>query len=85
MTNRVFVGVNLDVTRSGTVCPRAVIWRASTGKDIQYKIDRLKRVCRIPDSDSGYGFRYTIEIRGKEKYLFEEKGKWFVEVEGKAQ
>ena len=83
MVNRVFVGVNLDVTRSGTVCPRAVIWRESAGKDIQFKIDRLKQVCRMSDRDNG--FRYTVEIRGKEKYLFEEKGKWFVEVEEKAQ
>ena len=44
MANRVFVGVNLDVTRSGTVCPRAVIWRESARKDIQYKIDRLTKV-----------------------------------------
>ena len=35
--------------------------------------------------DNGYGFRYTVIIHGKEKYLFEERGKWFVEVEGKAQ
>ena len=85
MTNRVFVGVNLDVTRSGTVCPRAVIWRESAGKDIQYKIDRLTKVCRMSDRDSGYGFRYTVIIHGKKKYLFEERGKWFVEVEEKAQ
>ena len=85
MTNRVFVGVNLDVTRSGLACPRAVIWRESAGKDIQYKIERLKQVRRMQGKDNGYGFRYTVIIHGKEKYLFEEKGKWFVEVEEKAK
>ena len=27
----------------------------------------------------GLGMRYTVKIRGKEVYLFEDAGRWFVE------
>ena len=27
----------------------------------------------------GLGTRYTVKIRGKEVYLFEDEGRWFVE------
>lgn len=45
-----------------------------------YEVDRLKQVCRAASLKvGGCGMRYTIVVCGKETYIFEEDGKWFVE------
>ena len=43
-------------------------------------IDRLIQVKRCAAMKvGGTGIRYTVSISGKETYLFEDEGKWFVE------
>lgn len=45
-----------------------------------YGDDRLKYRCRAASTKvGGCGMRYTVMIEGKETYLFEEDGRWFVE------
>jgi hypothetical protein len=45
----------------------------------QYKINRVADVRLAPSlKGGGLGMRYTVRIRGKEVYLFEDEGKWFV-------
>ena len=45
-----------------------------------YKIDKILDVCRAAcQSVGGVGDRYTCRIQGQETYLWQEKGRWFVE------
>ncbi len=73
---KTYVAVNLDVDEEGTVCPRFIRWK--NGRI--FGIDRLKYKCRASSSKvGGGGIRYTVEINGKEAFLFHEGDKWFVE------
>ena len=46
----------------------------------RYRIDRITDVRRAAcQSVGGVGDRYTCRIRGQERYLWFEKGRWFVE------
>lgn len=45
-----------------------------------YKIDKILDVCRAAcQSVGGVGDRYTCRIQGQKTYLWQEKGRWFVE------
>ena len=73
---KTYVAVNLDVDEEGTVYPRSIRWR--NGRI--FGIDNLKYKCRASSSKvGGGGIRYTVEINGKEAFLFHEGDKWFVE------
>ena len=73
---KVYVEVQLRVLTDGSIRPLSILWEDG----IIYTVDRLRRV--IPAASlkvGGGGTRYTVVIEGKERYLFEENGKWFVE------
>ena len=73
---KVYVSVNLDVNKDGTIRPRFIRWE----DDQKYEVDRVKQICRTASTKvGGCGIRYTVMICGKEAYLFNEDGKWFVE------
>ena len=43
-------------------------------------MDRLLDVRRAASTKvGGQGMRYTCRVRGREVYLFEDEGRWFVE------
>lgn len=44
-----------------------------------FEIDKIKDVCRRAADVGGVGDRYTCMIRGQERYLWFENGRWFVE------
>ena len=45
-----------------------------------FTIDKILDVCRAAcQSVGGVGDRYTCRIQGQETYLWQEKGRWFVE------
>ena len=45
----------------------------------KYPVDRVLDVCRAAcQSVGGVGVRYTVRVRGHERYLWLEKSKWFV-------
>ena len=45
-----------------------------------FQIDRILYKCRASSKKvGGGGIRYTVQIRGRESYLFQEGSKWFVE------
>lgn len=74
--NKVYVAVNVDVDVDGNIRPRVLHWTDGHA----YEIDRLKQRCRAASTKvGGCGMRYTVMIEGKESYLFNEDGKWFVE------
>ena len=60
----------------GKTKPLALTW--TNGK--QYEIDRVMDTRLAPSLRcGGMGMRYTCCIRGKEVYLFEDEGRWFLE------
>ena len=73
---KVYVEVQLRVKADGSVRPISILWEDG----IVYTVDRLRKV--VPAASlkvGGSGMRYTVVIEGKDRYLFEENGKWFVE------
>ncbi|MDO4620359.1 MAG: hypothetical protein Q4B09_07040 [Lachnospiraceae bacterium] len=73
---KVYVDVSLDISRDGFVRPRKLRYEDGT----IYPIDRLLDIRRAASTKvGGVGIRYTVMIRGCERYLFDESGKWFVE------
>lgn len=83
---RQYVNVRVDFDDEGTMFPRSIVW--TDGRE--YPIDRVKDIRSAPAQKAGgQGDRYTVMIRGRERYLFFEHnpdpcdarlGKWFVEV-----
>jgi len=76
VARKVYVDVTLKQDKYGGVLPLDVTWEDGT----VYEVDRLLYVCRAASLKAGgAGTRYTVRICGKETYLFEEDGRWFVE------
>lgn len=78
---KVYVEVQVRVTSEGKVHPLTIKF-----EDGQlYEIDRLID-CRRAHATKvgGTGIRYTVRIRNKQTYLFEDEGRWFVEAKGPA-
>lgn len=72
-----YIIVVAKMTTDGIPKPEEIIWE--NGKT--YKIDKIIDI-RKKSSTKGGGaaLRYTCKINGKEKYLFLNEDKWFVEI-----
>ena len=76
MAHRAYVRVLMDVDEFGKVHPLKIYWEDGRG----FEVDRLVDVRRAASTKvGGRGIRYTCRIRGREIYLFEDDGRWFVE------
>ena len=76
MRKKVYVEVVLKQDTDGNTRPLQKIWQDGT----VYEIERLLYRCRAASLKvGGSGIRYTVQIHGKETYLFEDDGRWFVE------
>lgn len=75
---KVYIGVHLYVDADGAIRPTSIVWEDGR----RYKIDRVRfAVPRASTKVGGRGMRYTVMIEGRERYLFDEDGRWFVEAE----
>ena len=71
-----YVSVNADIDTSGMFLPRFIRWKNGH----VFMIDRIVYKCRAASAKVGSGgIRYTVSIKGKESYLYQEGNKWFVE------
>lgn len=76
MARRVYVRVVVEFDEAGGVRPLSIAW--TDGR--RFKVDRLLDVRRAAATKAGgQGIRYTCRIMGRETYLFEDNGRWFVE------
>ena len=73
---KTFVKVTAEHDVDGKTKPLVLVW--TDGK--KYEIDRVTDVRMAPSlKGGGLGMRYTVKIRGKEVYLFEDERRWFLE------
>lgn len=70
-----YVVVDVRFSEDGHLRPLQIVF----DEEHIYEIDRVKDVCRRAAGVGGVGDRYTCLIRGQERYLWFEKGRWFVE------
>ena len=81
MWNKIYLTVFAEHREDGTVLPRALCWVSGR----KYEIDRVRDAKpRAAMKTGGHGIRYTIVVGGRERYLFREGDRWFVECEGQA-
>lgn len=73
---RIYVNVYAVFDTLGQVCPRVIIWEDGR----RFPIDRVlaveQRACL---RSGGAGLRYHVMIGGKERYLYLNESRWFVE------
>ena len=70
-----FIEVVAKHETSGRVIPKTIFWG-----DRQYDVDRVVDIRRRASTKTGgAGLRYTCYILGKERFLFYDDAKWFVE------
>ena len=76
MAKKVYVKVNADFATDGSLSPRWITWTDGH----KYEITRVVQCIRAASTKvGGCGIRYTVVIEGRERYLFRDKDKWFVE------
>ena len=76
MARKVFVEVTAKFDAEGRVTPLSLVWEDGT----TFTIDQVTDVRRAASLKAGgMGIRYTVQIRGKQSYLFYEAPRWFVE------
>jgi len=73
---KVYVNVTAHFDTEGNMTPMSIIW----GDGTEYEIDRVLDKRRAASLKAGgFGDRYTVRIWNRERYLFFEDGRWFVE------
>ena len=76
MCRRAYVKVIVEFSPEGKIVPLFVEWEDGR----KFAVDRLLDVRRAASTKvGGTGMRYTVRIMGHETYLFEDRGRWFVE------
>ena len=80
MTNEIkkeYVSILAQIHMDGVIQPLSVL--LEDGR--KYDIDEVKDKCRAASLKAGgCGIRYTIRIGARDTYLFDEDGRWFVEM-----
>lgn len=76
MARQVRVKVLAEYDEDGHIRPCSLTWEDGR----RYTIDRVLDVRpAVALKVGGAGMRYTCRILGREVYLFEDRGKWFME------
>lgn len=73
---KIYVGVDVCFDPNGNMIPKAIYWENNRRYLIEKIID-----CRPAASlkAGGQGLRYLCRIEGKDRFLYYESPKWFVE------
>ena len=72
-----YVSILAQIHRDGSIQPLGIL--LEDGR--KYDIDEVKDKCRAASLRAGgCGIRYTIRIGSRDTYLFDEDGRWFVEL-----
>lgn len=77
MSFKKYVNVTARFDEYGNITPTAIIWE----NGMKIEIDRIIDVRPAASLKAGgAGIRYTCKIEGREKYLYLEETRWFVEL-----
>jgi hypothetical protein len=72
-----YVSILAQIHRDGSIQPIGIL--LEDGR--KYDIDEVKDKCRAASLKAGgCGIRYTVRIGTRDTYLFDEDGRWFVEL-----
>jgi len=72
-----YVSILAQIHRDGSIQPIGIL--LEDGR--KYDIDEIKDKCRAASLKAGgCGVRYTVRIGTRDTYLFDEDGRWFVEL-----
>ena len=75
---KVYVTMIVKITKDGSLRPLSMVWEDGAN----YEIDRVLHITPAASLKvGGCGTRYTVMIEGKQRDLYDEDGKWFVEKE----
>ena len=78
MSRKVYVDVLAKYDKQGHIIPKYMKWE----NDKWYSIDKVIEKCRRAAMKvGGVGDRYTCVIQNRQRYLFLEENRWFVEAE----
>lgn len=70
-----YVNVNADHEIDGSVQPQKIVLKDGS----VFKVDEVRKVSKVAAlSQFATTNRYTVVIHGKETFLYEDCGKWFV-------
>lgn len=76
---KLFVEVEVNFNTDGIMTPVELVWRDGR----KFHIDKVLDIRRAASLKAGgMGMRYKCRISGREKYLFFEDNRWFVEIKG---
>lgn len=71
-----YIEVIVKYTEQGEIIPLSICW----SPDQQLEIDRVLDVRQAASLKAGgTGMRYLCRIKGKERFIWLEENKWFVE------
>jgi hypothetical protein len=74
---KIFVKITAEHDTNGQVRPIEMIW--SDGR--RFSIDQVLDIRQAASlKGGGVGMRYTCRICNKQVYLFDDEGRWFIEV-----
>jgi len=75
---KVYVTMIVKILKDGSIRPMKMIWEDG----LSYDIDRVLHITPAASVKvAGFGKRYTVMIEGKQRDIYDEDGKWFVEKE----
>ncbi len=69
-----FVEVICRYNRKGDIYPMSIVWH----NGVQYVIDRIIQRCNANINNKNC-IRYTCVIQNQRRYLYLDKGLWFIE------
>lgn len=73
---KTYVAVTARIDAEGRVTPLEITWRDGRTFEVDRVLDAVRRAStRV----GGTGMRYLVSVNGREKYLFHEEPRWFVE------
>ena len=75
---KVYVTMIVKITKDGRIRPMRMMWKDGAA----YEIGRVLHITLAASLKVvGCGTRYTVMIEGKQRDIYDEDGKWFVEKE----
>ena len=75
---KVYVDMTAEFDETGTIMPKHFKYE----NGIVYKIDKVLCIQkRAALKTGGAGLRYTCRIKNRDKYIFLEENRWFIETD----